>query len=322
MQSEKNTGQTMLVHRENDPPGGSFLGHVWASIAATIVLGIVCCVIYPVIILLVGKFVFPYQANGSLVTKTGEHTTDDAQAVGSALIGQSFTAPQYFHPRPSAANNSPGASYASTGGYDPTDSGGTNFGPLNDQLINGATTQPSAPATQPTTVASTAPTSQPAEVLAYDGVRLRTIHYANDNGIPFKLYQVAADGSKAEVPLKNYQNSDGSLNDTGLVDAFPHNGVTAGLIAADFGTPIPGDAVTASGSGLDPHISPANAELQKNRVAVARGITPDQVEELIKAHTDGPDLGFLGDPGVNVLMLNIALDQKYPLPAPATQPAR
>ena len=85
---------------------------------------------------------------------------------------------------------------------------------------------------------------------------------------------------------------------------------------------IPGDAVTASGSGLDPHISPANADLQKGRVAQARGIRPEQVQELIEQNTDKPDLGVLGDPGVNVLMLNLALDAKYPIPAPpATQPS-
>lgn len=322
MKSEKNTGLTIVMHRENDPPGGSVLGHIRASIGVTIVLGIICCAIYPAVIWGLGQIVFPWQADGSLVTKTGERTTDDALAAGSALIGQTFSAAQYFHPRPSAANNSPGASYASAGGYDATDSGGTNMGPLNDEFINGATTQPAAPAapaTKPTTVASTTPTSQPAEVLAYDGVRLRTIHYANDNNIPFKLYQVADDGMKTEVPLKKYQNSDGSLNDTAMVDAFPHNGATAGLIAADFATPIPGDAVTASASGVDPHISPANAQLQAARVAAARNVTVDKVQALITQYTDGRDLGFLGDPGVNVLRLNIALDANYPVPPPSTQ---
>jgi K+-transporting ATPase ATPase C chain len=335
MKSDKNTGKTIVVKHENNPPGGSLLGHLWSSIAVTLTLGIICCAVYPAIIYFLSQAIFPVQANGSLLKKDGSFTSDDSQAVGSALIGQPFTAPQYFHPRPSAANNSPGASYSPTGGYDATDSGGTNMGPLSDELINGATTQPSAPATQPT-AAATAPTTapavaaatsapaatQPAEVLAYDGVRLRAIHYANDNGIPFKLFQVTADGTRTEVPLKKYQNADGSLMDTALVDAFPHNGVTAGLIADDFATLIPGDAVTASGSGVDPHISPANANLQAQRVATARNVSVDQVKTLIDKYTDKPDLGFLGDAGVNVLRLNLALDNTYPMPAPpATQPA-
>lgn len=73
-------------------------------------------------------------------------------------------------------------------------------------------------------------------------------------------------------------------------------------------TPVPADAVTASASGLDPHISPANAELQSTRVAKVRGLDPAKVKQLITAHTNGASLGFLGEPGVNVLELNIALD--------------
>jgi K+-transporting ATPase ATPase C chain len=293
MKSEKNTGHTMTMPRVGEP-GGSLLGHIWAAIGVTIVLGIICCAIYPAVIWGLGQTFFRVQADGSLLKKDGSFTTDDSQAVGSALIGQNFSDPKYFHPRPSAAG----------AGYDATDSGGSQLGPLSDKLINGVTTP-----------ATTQPTTQP-ESLAFDGVRLRTIHYATDNGIPFKLYNVAADGTRTEVPLKNYQNKDGSLNDIGLVDAFPHGGVTAGLIAADFGTLIPGDAVTASGSGLDPHISPANAELQINRVAAARKMSPDDVKNLVKQYTDGPDLGILGDPGVNVLRLNLALDVKYPVPPP------
>jgi len=73
--------------------------------------------------------------------------------------------------------------------------------------------------------------------------------------------------------------------------------------------PVPADAVTASGSGLDPHISPRNAELQSPRVARARGLGQQQVREIVNRYTDKPDLGFLGDPGVNVLLLNRALDE-------------
>jgi K+-transporting ATPase ATPase C chain len=305
MKSEKNTGLTVVAPRTQEP-AGSLLGHIWASIAFTITLGIVACVIYPAIVWTVAHFVFPIQANGSLVAKDGTLTTDDTQAVGSYLLGQNFSAPGYFAPRPSAAG----------AGYDPTSSGGSNLGPLSDKLINGVTN-----------AATTQPTTQP-ESLAFDGVRLRTIHYAVNNGISFKLYTVSPDGStRTEVPLAKYQNSDGSLNDVALVDAFPHPESDAPdkspLIAADFSMPIPADAVTASGSGLDPHISLENAGLQKARVAKTRNITSDQVQALIDAHTNQPGLGILGDPGVNVLMLNLALDAKYPVPAsPATQTSK
>jgi potassium-transporting ATPase KdpC subunit len=84
---------------------------------------------------------------------------------------------------------------------------------------------------------------------------------------------------------------------------------------------VDADAVTASGSGLDPHARPDNAVIQKARVAQARRINPDQVQKLIDEHTDQVNLGVLGDPGVNVPLANLALDAKYPIPAPtATQP--
>ena len=233
---------------------GNYLGHIWASISFTITLGVVCCVIYPAVVWGIAQTIFPFQANGSLVKKDGTFAKDPNDAVGSALLAQGFSLPQYFHPRPSAAGN----------GYDPTSSGGTNLGPLSDKLINGLTNP-----------ATTQPTTQP-ESLAFDGIRLRTLHYAMDNGISFKLYTInQSDGSHiAQVPISKYLNADGTLNDVALVDAFPHpesdTPDKTPLVAADFSTPIPGDAVTASGSGLDPHITPVNADIQKIRVAKAR----------------------------------------------------
>jgi K+-transporting ATPase ATPase C chain len=284
-----------------------------------VILTIICCGAYPLVIWAISQAVFPHQANGSLVKKDGTNAVKDEDAVGSSLIGQNFSLPQYFHPRPSAAGS----------GYDPTSSGGSNLGPLSDKLINGVTNP-----------ATTQPTTQP-ESLAFDGVRLRTIHYATDNGIAFKLYHATYtkhdDGTYSldrhdEVPFKTLQDGQGNWNDVALVDAFPHptsddEYSRTVLIAGDFAQPIPADAVTASGSGLDPHISPENAAIQAQRVADARHVPVEKIKALIDQKTDQPSLGFLGDPGVNVLMANLALDTTYPVPAPpatapATQPAK
>lgn len=331
-------------HPTGDESGGSILGHIWAAIGVTLVLGVVVCGIYPLIVYGIGQVVFPNQANGSLVKKDGTPTTDDSQAAGSSLIGQPFAAPGYFHPRPSAANNSAGATYSAGGGYDATSSGGTNYGPLSDILINGQNVPAPAPATAPATATSTAPATLPAMVLGYDGVRLRVIHYCLDNGIAFKLYNVTYDKDGNLIPTSRTEltaaeklkfiAADGTVNDIALVDAFPHFDMSPtkdpvtrqpvirhAVIADDFATLIPADAVTASASGLDPHISPANAALQAQRVADARKLPRDKVMELVRQNTDGPALGILGDPGVNVLMLNIALDKFAPLPASATTSA-
>ncbi len=291
------------------------VSQLWSAVAATAVLGVVCCGAYPLAVWAVAQGVFPHQANGSLLKRDGTPTTDDKQAVGSALIGQNFAAAGYFHPRPSAAGN----------GYDAGNSGGSNYGPLSDKLLNGA------PTTQPATAQ---PATQPVSP-SYDGVRLRTLHYAVDNGLSFKLYR-----GGVEVPLKQFQDAQGNLNDEALVEAFPHPATDAAdrpVLTAGDGVPghpvftladgsavlIPGDAVTASASGLDPHVSPANAALQAQRVADARHVTVRQVAEVADQYTDRPGLGFIGDAGVNVLRANLALDAKYPLPAaPTTQPGR
>ena len=139
----------------------------------------------------------------------------------------------------------------------------------------------------------------------FDGIADRVIHYCQDNSISYK----------SSIPDSAFTDADG-LDDVNLVTAFN----AADNPTINPGTPIPGDALTGSGSGLDPHISPENAELQAQRVADVRKIPKEKVLELIKKNTDQPNLGFLGDPGVNVLILNIALDKAAPLPAPATAP--
>jgi potassium-transporting ATPase KdpC subunit len=281
-----------------EPVPRSFVGemftHLRVSIVATIVLAVIVSGIYPAIVWGLAQALFHHQANGSLIKKDGTPTDNDSEAVGSALLGQPFSDVKYFHPRPSAAGN----------GYDPTASGGTNLGPLSDKLINGLTTSPTPPATQP------------AESLTFDGIRLRTIHYAADNGISFKLYTLRSDGTgdKKELPMSKFQDAQGNLNDIALVDAFPHPPTDTPdrmvVVAEDFATAIPPDAVTASSSGLDPHISIANAQLQAKRVADARKISVDKIKALIDQYTDGASLGILGDPGVNVLTLNVALDNQ------------
>lgn len=183
------------------------------ALRMTLLLTIVTGLIYPGIVTGLCQAVFPNQANGSLVSQNG-------QVVGSTLIGQNFSKPEYFHPRPSAAGND---------GYDPTASTGSNFGPTSQKLVD--------------------------------------------------RMKASADQFRKENPTY-----------TGA---------------------IPADAITASGSGLDPHITIANAQAQAARVAQARGVGVDKVQSLIASVTENRDLGFLGEPRVNVLVLNQALDHSF-----------
>jgi len=233
------------------------------TLALTILTGLV----YPAVMTAVSEAIFPKQANGSLVTVNGK-------VVGSSLIGQSFSKPEYFHPRPSEAGS----------GYDATASSGSNLGPTSAKLIDGTTTTD----------------DKGNQSLGFDGISLRLVHYCVENNIPYH----------SSVPLDRFRDAQGNLDDIKLVEAFndPKNPL---VFKAE--RPVPSDAVTASASGLDPHISPANAELQAARVAKARGLSEDQVSALIAQETDKPDWGFLGEPRVNVLLLNIALDQKFPV---------
>jgi K+-transporting ATPase ATPase C chain len=201
----------------------------------------------------------------------GSLITVNGQVVGSELIGQNFRQPDYFHPRPSAAGR----------GYDPTASGGTNLGPTSAKLINGTTKKD----------------DKGQEIVDFDGISDRLVHFCVDNNIPYE----------SSVSLDTFRDGHGDLDDVKLIDAF--NDEHAPLVFAPK-APIPADAVTASASGLDPHISPANAEMQAARVAAARGVALEQVKALVAQHTDGRDFGFLGEPRVNVLELNLALDRQ------------
>jgi K+-transporting ATPase ATPase C chain len=233
------------------------------TLAFTILTGLV----YPAVMTGVCELVFPQKANGSLVTVNGK-------VVGSSLIGQSFTKPEYFHPRPSAAGN----------GYDATASGGSNLGPTSAKLMHGTTKTD----------------DKKNEVVDFDGINLRIVHYCVENSLPYE----------SSMSLDQFKDSQGNLDDVKLIKAFNDDKAPLQFAAK---VPIPSDSVTASASGLDPHISPANAEIQAARVAKARGVAPDKVKALISQFTDRADLGFLGEPRVNVLMLNIAMDQQFPI---------
>jgi potassium-transporting ATPase KdpC subunit len=233
------------------------------TLAFTVLTGL----LYPGIMTGVSQLVFPTRANGSLTTLNGK-------VVGSSLIGQNFSKPEYFHPRPSAAGN----------GYDATASGGTNLGPTSAKLIRG----------------SIQIDDKNKESVAFDGISVRIVHYCLDNDIPYE----------SSMPLDQFKNAQGDLDDVKLIKAFNDDKQPLLFTAK---ASIPADAVTASASGLDPHVSPANAEAQAARVAKARKVGVDEVKQLISESTEAADLGFLGEPRVNVLKLNIAIDQRFPI---------
>lgn len=200
-------------------------------------LSIVTGLIFPIALAVPARLFFPGQSLGSLIFRDGE-------VVGSRLIGQSSKRPGDFHPRPSAAG----------GGYDALASGGTNLGPANPKLRDGASDDPATPTVDE----------------SFAGVRQLASEFRLENGLSTNF-------------------------------------------------PVPIDAVTRSGSGLDPHISVANATLQIARVARERKLSQELVRQLVREHTFGPQLGFLGSARVLVLELNIALDDlAVSSPSPAS----
>lgn len=279
-------------HAEPPKPAAAddrgILHHLRVSIVATLVLAVICCGVYPLVVWGLSQAIFRDKANGSLIKD------DKGQVIGSRLIGQSFTDAKYFHPRPSSAGS----------GYDATASGGSNLGPTSAKLLNGTT----KPTTQPNPKGGD-PLPGP-DAVDFDGVKLRILLYCQENNIALL---------EPSQPLKTFVDDKGNYDQVKLIKAF--NDDTAPLTFKP-AKEIPADAVTGSASGLDPHISLANAAIQVARVAEARKVKPEQVQKLVDENTDGRGLGFLGEPGVNVLTLNLALDKAYPVaPAPTTQPA-
>jgi len=189
----------------------SWIRETSRAVRVTLVLWLVTGLIYPLLMILVGQVIFPDQANGSLIRNP------QGEVVGSALIGQPFTAPQYFTSRPSTVDYSTGEDAAPTGV-----SGASNLAPSNPEL------------------------------------------------------------------LKRIQEDVTQLKQANIEPTA--------------------DLIYTTGSGLDPHISVEAASAQVNRVAQARSLPPEQVQALIAKNTDGRFLGIFGEPGVNLLKLNLALD--------------
>jgi potassium-transporting ATPase KdpC subunit len=223
---------------------------------------------------------FIYPAVVTVLTRTffrdqadGSLLVSNGQVIGSRLIGQNFAKAEYFQPRPSAAGS----------GYDPTATAGSNLGPTSAKFINGTTKKD----------------DKGKDVADFAGIKDRIVHYCLDNGIAYD----------SSAPLDRFNDAQGSLDDAKLIAAFSDDKAPLVFMPK---TPLPSDAVTASASGLDPHISPRNAELQTARVARARGVATQQVQDLVARHTEGRTFSILGEPRVNVLELNLALDQAFP----------
>jgi K+-transporting ATPase ATPase C chain len=292
----------------------SWLAQHLTALRLLLVLTVIVGLAYPLAITAVAQAPgLKHKANGSLIDLNGK-------TVGSSLIGQSFTdkdgkpLAQYFQSRPSAAGD----------GYDPTSTSASNLGPESvvDTLGDPAQAKnPDGDGSSPSLLSEVC--SRSLAVGTLEGVS-GTRPFCTPDGVGAVLAVFRRDGITGPITRVV------SLNEP--CPATPFNATYQGVKVecSKFGedyskgivTPVrgaapdkpavPADAVTASASGLDYQISPAYARLQIARVARTRGITADQVNNLVKAETAGRALGFMGEPGVNVLKLNLALDQQYP----------
>ncbi|PJE01339.1 potassium-transporting ATPase subunit C [Mycobacterium sp.] len=278
----------------------SFLRIHWAALRALLVLTVLTGLAYPLFVWLVAQIPGLHdKADGSIVTAGGK-------PVGSRLIGQLFTdsggnpLPQYFQSRPSAAGN----------GYDPLSSGASNLGPESMSLLNQVCSRSVAVAKL-----EGVDGSRPFCTSGGAGAVLAVIGPRDSRGSvihPTRVISVNEPCQTTAAPfLVSYEGvrvecAKGG-EDYSLGQLVPIRG------SAPADPVVPADAVTASGSGLDPNISVAYADLQVARVARARHVSPDQVREVLAQYRTGRALGFLGEPCVNVLLLNLQLDRRYPV---------
>lgn len=282
----------------------------WAALRALLVLTMLTGVAYPLLIWVVAQLPGLHdKAEGSLLTL-------DGKPIGSRLIGQLFTdsdgdpLPEYFQSRPSAAG----------GGYDPSSSGASNLGP--ESVVD----KPGKPSLL------TQVCSRSAAVARFEGLEKEagSRPFCTGGGVGAVLSVIGPRDARGKVvhPTRMV-----SVNEPCQSTPAPFVAIYAGVRvecakdgedytigqivpirgAAPADPVVPADAVTASGSGLDPHISVAYADLQVPRVAKARHVSPDQIRAVLATAQNGRGLGFLGEPTVNVLELNAQLDRRYPV---------
>jgi K+-transporting ATPase ATPase C chain len=278
----------------------------WAALRALLVLTVVVGLAYPVFIWLVAQIPgLRDNANGSIIEA-------DGKPVGSSLIGQSFTGKdgnaltQYFQSRPSAAGS----------GYDPLATSASNLGPESIVDTPDKASLLTMVCRRSTTVGALEGVNGARPFCTGDGVGavLSVIGPRDAAGNVVHPTRVVSVNELCEKTVAPFVNTyDGvRVECAKLGEDYSIGQIVPIRGAAPANPQVPADAVTASGSGLDPHISIAYADLQVNRVAHARGVSAEQVRQAVADNTDGRWLGFLGEPRVNVLLLNFELDQKYP----------